>query len=354
MEKPVLSGWKELAHKGVAVTRTVVNLRVTLFNGQAFTWHKSEEPEEYWGVCKGNYFEFRYNQKAEIEFRSTDRLYRDEVSPEQSIVDYFNLSLDYNEIFKKLKEENAHFRSAYERAAGLRVLRQDPWECMIGFICSQNNNIKRIGQMVQSLCRGLGEPLLSNHRGEFRAFPTAAQVAASSPERLSGIGFGYRAKYMVSASQELIQKGGVSHLFSLRANPDPKLLNESLQAFTGVGPKVADCISLFALDCYSLVPVDTHMFQLCEKLYKKKFTRYDSAREFLQKQLGEKYAGIAHTFLFTFEISEFKPNPAQEKKDTPRPEQAPDRDSLKSKLGPVHQDGDGLTKMQLRKPNPKK
>ena len=366
MEKAALTDWQVLTFKGASVTRKLVNLRLALFNGQAFTWQRSEEPEAYWGVCKGNYFEFRYNPRDELEFRSTDRLYRGDVAPEQAIIDYFNLSLDYDEIFKDLLAQNAHFKAAYAKAAGLRVLRQDPWECMIGFICSQNNNIKRISQMVQSLCADLGERLVDCERGQFRSFPTPAQVAASNKERLSRLGFGYRAKYMVKAAQELLEKGGVDYLHGLRSNPNPKLLAEAMQSFTGVGPKVADCVSLFALDGYSLVPMDTHMFQLCEKLYKKKFTKYDAARAFLQDKLGGKFAGIAHTFLFTFEIHEFKQKPAPLKPDPLTQEEAPkanstkpasrvsapagNREALKSAIGPAHGEDDGLTRMQLRKP----
>lgn len=306
MEAYPISAWKVLSFRGSPIRRSLVNLRLCLFNGQAFSWFKTDEPEAYWGVCKGNYFEFRYNTLHQIEYRSTLRLYRDTQSPEDSIIDYFGLSIDYNEVFKDLIKDNVYFEKAFEKADGLRVLRQDPWECMIGFICSQNNNIRRIAQMVQSLCGSLGDVLMVNERGEFRSFPAVERVAAANVEDLNRLGFGYRSKYMIKSSQQLLEKGGVKYLFGLRETPTPKVLNEKMQEFTGVGAKVADCISLFSLDCYSLVPIDTHMFQICEKLYKKKFSKYDDAREFLHDKLGKKYAGIAHTFLFTFELNDFK------------------------------------------------
>jgi N-glycosylase/DNA lyase len=292
----MLGAWGKLLLKGTPVTSKTLSLRYSLFNGQAFTWHKAGN--DFFGTCGGAYYELRHDPQGAIEWRSAG-------GSSASLLDYFALELDYDKLFEGLIQKDSNFKKRFEQARGLRIMRQDPWECTVAFVCSQNNNIKRITVMVQTICRELGEEIYVGEHGAFHTFPSPEKLASTSEQHLRDLGFGYRAKYLVAMAKQLVEKGGTSYLQKLRGASEETPPSTSLIQFPGIGPKVADCISLFSLDCHWLVPVDTHMFQLCQKTYGRSFSDYGQARKFLQEKLGGKYAGLAHSFLFTFAISQF-------------------------------------------------
>ena len=156
-------------------------------------------------------------------------------------------------------------------------LSQDPLECLISFICSSNNSIPRITSMVERLCTDYGTRLAcaASLGGEgdqpsrpYHAFPTLDQLAAASEADLRAAGFGYRAKYVAGTVGTLAAKpgGGDAWLLSLReaAYADAAA---ALCELPGVGPKVAACVCLFALNKHAAVPVDTHVWQLAVRYY---------------------------------------------------------------------------------------
>ena len=96
-------------------------------------------------------------------------------------------------------------------------------------------------------------------------FPTIDQLKLATEAQLRQLGFGYRAKFIVASVNMIDEKGGHKWLESLRGQPLEKV-REELTSLMGVGNKVADCISLFSLDCAGSVPVDTHVFQIAQKL----------------------------------------------------------------------------------------
>lgn len=163
---------------------------------------------------------------------------------------------------------------------GVRILRQDAWEALVGFICSSNNNIARISQMVEKLCVHYG-PLVGSVGGTvFHDFPQPQALTGPGVEQhLRELGFGYRARYLYQTAVMVAEeKGGVEWLDSLRNPESPafgekamegeamqdagregyRKAHEELLALQGVGPKVADCVSLMGLGWGEAVPVDTH------------------------------------------------------------------------------------------------
>lgn len=257
---------------------------------------------------------------------------------------------------------------------GIRMLRQDPWENLISFICSSNNNIKRISQMVDNLCTHFGTHLGTFNGVEYFDFPTPYQLAGPETEsKLRDLGFGYRAKYihqtaeMIASAVDLLDldtidpatlaklknkskkrkkadqdqeqqeeeklqksdqsyKKGLEYLCSLREQPYEKAHLALLQ-FSGVGPKVADCVCLMSLDKHDCVPVDTHVWQIARRDYKFKSSfgksggsskksagngnkdpqptksDYDNVASFFKDLWGE-YAGWAHSVLFTADLKD--------------------------------------------------
>lgn len=146
---------------------------------------------------------------------------------------------------------------------------------MISFICSQNNNIPRITKILADIRAKYGEEIPSSSSSssvaearKYFSFPSVSSLATASESEFREIGLGYRAPYLVSALQSLQSRGGEEYLLSLRSESNKEKVRESLISFMGIGSKVADCIALFSLDCHALIPVDTHVFQIYNRVYR--------------------------------------------------------------------------------------
>ena len=213
---------------------------------------------------------------------------------------------------------------------GVRMLRQDPWETLISFICSSNNHISRIGGMLAALRAKYGVEIVLGpearealgagvHGRRFFVFPTVDALCAATEAELRALGFGYRAKYISSTAQLLRQRGGASYLAGLRLQPRAAV-EKSLEDFAGVGPKVSSCIALFACDSLDAIPVDTHVWQIALRDYPAAAAKegldlsaVKSLTPRVYKQVGDLFrrsfgalAGWAHCILFLAELPEFK------------------------------------------------
>ena len=132
--------------------------------------------------------------------------------------------------------------AAVARFRGMRVLRQDPWECLISFLCSAASNIPRISSNIESICRTYGPPL-GDAAATRHGFPTPEQLAAATESELRSLGLGYRAAYLTAAAHRIA--AGNLDLYALREAPYEAAL-EALLSLHGVGDKVANCVLLFA------------------------------------------------------------------------------------------------------------
>jgi N-glycosylase/DNA lyase len=202
----------------------------------------------------------------------------------------------------------------------------------VGFICSSNNNIARISQLVEKLCLHFG-PLISNvGKQAYYDFPKPSALTGADIEtKLRDLGFGYRAKYLWKTALAVDERG-IPWLENLR-NPEKPLLNakpkpagdlveggregyraahEQLLELQGVGPKVADCVCLMGLGWGEAVPVDTHVWQIAQRDYKFGKGKHASLTKATYDAIGNKFralwgeeAGWAHSVLFTADLRAF-------------------------------------------------
>jgi N-glycosylase/DNA lyase len=191
---------------------------------------------------------------------------------------YFNLKPNLAQLYEQWASADANFKKKAPKFTGVRILKQDAWEALVGFICSSNNNISRISQMVEKLCLHYG-PLIGHVDAiPYHDFPQPNALTGPKVEQhLRELGFGYRAKY-IHQTAVMVSENGMDWLEGLR-NPESPLLgrkpspagemveggrdgyrraHEELLSLQGVGPKVADCVCLFGLGWGESVPVDTH------------------------------------------------------------------------------------------------
>lgn len=138
----------------------------------------------------------------------------------------------------------------------LRLLRQDPWECLVSFLTSCASNIPRITKNLDALCRTLGRPLAHG----LHAMPPPEAV--DDEKLLRRLGFGFRAKYLVPVARE-VSRGALRGME--RMSTDEARLR--LCELPGVAEKVADCVLLFAYERLEAFPLDVWIRRVMRELY---------------------------------------------------------------------------------------
>ncbi|WAR31975.1 OGG1-like protein, partial [Mya arenaria] len=178
--------------------------------------------------------------------------------------DYLQLNVSLENMYELWSESDENFRNVARTFTGIRMLRQDPIECLFSFICSSNNNISRITSMVEKLASNYGEKIMELDGQEYFSFPQVSSLAKDGvEERLRTLGFGYRAKYI----------------------------------------QVADCVLLMCLDKPGAIPVDTHVWQIAARDYMPKLKQAKSLTDTLrslQKFMGALcWMGSQYSLLLT-------------------------------------------------------
>lgn len=206
---------------------------------------------------------------------------------------YFDLGRDYASIESQAASD-PKLAVCFPAACGIRVFNQEPFEALISFIISQNNNIKRISGIIERLCALCGSPI--DFLGEtLYSFPTPQSIAALTIEQLTDIESGYRAPFIVSAAQRICDG------YELDALRDFSLddARKELLSFYGVGPKVADCVLLFSLGHTDAFPIDVWIDRAVRALY---FDGGEAKKQELVQaasRLGE-YSGILQQYIFQY------------------------------------------------------
>ncbi len=257
--------------RDIIVSEADLDLGETLDCGQAFRW--KAVPSDYISTYEGSFLNsrLRVSQKKAGEFIFHDTSEEDFLNVWK---DYFDFDTDYT-VLKECFSEDETLSKACSFAGGIRLLRQDAWECLISFIISQNNNIPRIKGIIDRLC--------GNYGGNF---PSASQLAKETADSLSYLRSGFRAKYICDASDKV--SSGLADLSAIKNMPIEQA-RTALKTIKGVGPKVAECILLFGMHRTEAFPVDVWIKRVLEEYYPAGFP--DFAKD---------NAGIAQQYLFHY------------------------------------------------------
>ena len=266
------------------------NVEDTINSGQVFLWKKINS--KWYGI----------NGKKTLILE--DKL--DVKSRE--IHNFFRYDDDFQKIKKQLSKDNV-MKKAISNFPGMRILRQDPFQCYISFIVSSNSNIPNIQTRLQKLSQRFGERKMIDGM-EFFLFPKPEKLANASIADIAKCGLGYRTKYVKKASIA-VDKGMIN--FSSLKKLDYQEARDSLCQVFGIGKKVADCILLFSLDKLEAVPLDRWVLRILQKYYSKEFKittktitekTYDDLHDKIVDHFG-KYAGYGQQFLFKNERDNF-------------------------------------------------
>ncbi len=241
--------------------------------GQCFRWER-EEDGSYTGIAGDCLANISYAD-GRIHIQGSEDL--------DFWREYLDIDRDYGEIKRLLSEKDPILREAIPYGHGIRILRQDPWETLISFIISSNNNIPRIRKNIKDLADHFGEPVGEILGRTFHSLPSPKTLAALTKEDLAPCKLGYRAGYLIKTAAMVEEAGEVTY--------------EALPSYHGVGPKVADCISLFSMGRYDSFPIDTWVEKVMKELYGIENKR--AMLSFAEETFGP-YGGIAQQYLFYY------------------------------------------------------
>lgn len=337
-----MTEWRKLP-----IALTELCLATTLRCGQSFRWRQCSD--DTWACALRGRVVQLAQDSAHLRYRSiwpktveapptppsTNPPAQDDDGDdtESLIRHYLNLQPNLAQLYEEWSVSDANFKKKAPKFTGIRILRQDAWEALICFICSSNNNISRITQMVDKLCLHYGSYIATVDGRAFYDFPEPSALIGDNVEgHLRELGFGYRPRFIVSTARTIVNEHDMGWLESLR-NPDSpaygqkanaggewkaegrdgyRQAHEELLNLLGVGAKVADCVCLFGLGWGDAVPVDTHVWQIAQRDYKFGKGKHSSLTKATYEAVGNhfrklwgKEAGWAHSVLFTADLKAF-------------------------------------------------
>lgn len=264
----------------LTVNKSELCLANVLQAGQSFRWIWDEKLNQYSTTMKvgkrENYSVVILRQNGDknlIEFAAIGD-YGGQDALKTHLTEYFRLDVSLKHLFDNVWIPNDK-TFAKLSPQGIRILAQEPWETLISFICSSNNNISRITRMCNSLSSNFGNLITTIDGVTYHSFPTSEELASRGTETsLRELGFGYRAKYIIETAKKLKKDkadsniaGDTEYLQRICKDAQYEDVREHLMSYNGVGPKVADCVCLMGLHMDGIVPVDVHVSRIAKRDY---------------------------------------------------------------------------------------
>jgi N-glycosylase/DNA lyase len=284
------------------------DLAATLDSGQVFRWQKVENS---WHGVVGKHF---------VRLTQTEKgIHAQTAAPVDDwnfLRHFLQTEIDLSAILKTFPDDEP-MRRAVASCRGLRLLRQDPWECLASFILSSTKQIVQIRQIVALLCERFGQPCSGGLRPSPLAddrdsavtdrryilgagsasFPTPERIAACTEADLRACKMGFRAPGLLNAARQIAE--GRFDLEKIRALDYAEARLE-LMKLHGVGGKIADCVLLFGYGFDAAFPVDVWIGRALQELY---FPRRRAGEKRLRKFAATHFgphAGYAQQYLFHF------------------------------------------------------
>ncbi len=270
-----------------------INVENSINSGQVFLWKKNGD---YWDGVNGQDV-LRVNNSGVIK------------SYQNLKIDFFRKNDSLDDIIKSISKDKT-VRNAVKKYLGLRILKQDPFQCLISFITSSNSNIQKIKTSLENISKKFGTKIEFENQ-EFFLFPKPRKLSKASINEIRSCGVGYRAKFIKDAANMIFSKEIDFESLKKSKYFETK---KSICSIPGVGNKVADCVMLFSLNKLEAFPLDRWMIRILEKYYLNEFhletktiteKQYDILHEKIVNHFGP-YAGYAQQFLFKMERDNYQ------------------------------------------------
>ena len=265
-----------------------IDIDNSINSGQVFLWEK--QGSDWYGIDGQNIL--KINKNGVIK------------SIRNSKTEFFRKNDNIQEIIKSISKDKT-VKKAVKEYEGLRIFRQDPFQCMISFIISSNSNIKKIKNSLEKITKKFGKKVKIQNK-EFFLFPEPEKIAKATIDEIKSCGVGYRAPFIKEAAKMVILK---KIDFKYLEKCDYHEAKKNICLVPGIGNKVADCIMLFSLNKLESFPLDTWMIKILEKYYSKEFKietktitqkQYELLHGKIVNYFGP-YCGYAQQYLFKME-----------------------------------------------------
>ena len=269
-----------------------INIDNSINSGQVFLWEKNGT--DWYGINGQDIL--KINENGIIK------------SILNSKTNFFRKNDNMQEIIKSISKDET-VKKSVKQYEGLRIFKQDPFQCMISFIISSNSNIQKIKNSLEKISKKFGKKVKIQNK-EFFLFPKPEKLANASIEEIKKCGVGYRAPFIKQASKMIVLK---KINFKYLEKCDYQEAKKNICLIPGVGNKVADCILLFSLNKLEAFPLDTWMIKILEKYYSNEFNiktktitqkQYEILHEKIVNYFGP-YCGYAQQFLFKMEREKY-------------------------------------------------
>ncbi len=264
----------------------------TFLCGQCFRWEQ-EDDGSFTGVAQGKV----------INIKTEGTTARISNCNEEDFINfwrrYLGLDTDYGAIKAALSGDE-HLVRAMDFGWGIRLLNQEPFECLISFVISTQNQIPRIKKIIKKMCELFGDKISFDGK-DYYTFPDCHTLAGLTEADLAPLNAGYRTAYILDAAEKVAS--GDIDLDKICALPTEEAKAE-LMKIKGVGPKVADCTMLFSLQKGDSFPVDVWVQRIVRELYLGEGASLKQISQFAKERFGDN-SGIAQQYLFYYARENF-------------------------------------------------
>ena len=275
-------------HKTIIPVRDY-DLAATLESGQTFRWQR--RGEAFTGVVGRRWVRLQ-PMAAGLRAETAEP-----VADWQWLTEYLQSGVDLDAVIKAFPDDPP-LQQAVAACRGLRLLRQEPWECLVSFMLSATKQIVQIRQIIGLLCERHGTALaVPDGEAPAFAFPTPGQMAGLDEAQLRACKMGFRAPNVLAAARRMVE--GALDLERWRTLPAAAARAELMQ-LRGVGGKIADCVLLFAGGHHAAFPVDVWIKKALQELY---FPRRRASEKRLQLFAATHFGpqgGYAQQYLFHY------------------------------------------------------
>jgi len=265
-----------------------IDIDNSINSGQVFLWEK--DGTDWYGINGQDVLKINKNGIIKSILNSK--------------TNFFRKNDNMEEIIKSISKDKT-LKKAIKEYEGLRLFRQNPFQCMISFIISSNSNIPKIKSSLEKITKKFGTQVKIQNK-EFFLFPEPEKIEKASIDEIKACGVGYRAQFIKEAAKMVVLK---KIDFKYLEKCDYHEAKKNICLVPGIGNKVADCIMLFSLNKLEAFPLDTWIIKILEKYYSKEFKmetktitqkQYELLHEKIVNHFGP-YCGYAQQFLFKME-----------------------------------------------------
>lgn len=261
-----------------------LDLDNTICCGQIFRYEKLDD-DSYIVILKDRVVKLKYiDNKLYVDSNNMDNI-------ENVIREYLDLDRDYISIIENIKECDDVLGKYLDKSIGLKMIKQDPIECIVSYIISQNNSVRNIKNSLDLISYKFGDKVMFLDK-EYYLFPSIDKLSKISLDEFRECKVGFRDRYLVDIISDIVENRlNVNYIFEMNSEDSLRYL----MSFRGIGMKVASCILLFAYGKYDVYPIDTWVKKYMDNNYGIKDEK--NIREFCKEKYG-KYSGIAIQYMF--------------------------------------------------------